>query len=95
MRLSRPRKPHRLRARRGHSAPPPAPAAATASDAPPAPVDAPSDPADDPALEAERRVRSAGGPEDQATYACRCGAVFPAAPTTSVSCPLCGVHQAW
>lgn len=45
--------------------------------------------------EPERRVRAAGGPEDHATYACRCGAVFPAAPTTSVSCPLCGIHQAW
>lgn len=43
----------------------------------------------------ERRVRDAGGPEDHATYTCRCGAVFPATPTTSVSCPLCGVHQAW
>jgi hypothetical protein len=47
------------------------------------------------ALSAERRLRGAGGPEDRATYACRCGAVFPASPTTSVSCPLCGVHQAW
>ncbi|MCW3010927.1 MAG: hypothetical protein JWO90_1331, partial [Solirubrobacterales bacterium] len=44
---------------------------------------------------AERRWRAAGGPDDHATYHCRCGAVFPAAPTTSVSCPLCGVHQAW
>lgn len=44
---------------------------------------------------AERRLREAGAPEDTATYDCRCGAVFPATPTTSVSCPLCGVHQAW
>ncbi len=49
----------------------------------------------EPALAAERRLRDAGGPEDTATYACRCGAVFPASPTTSVACPLCGVHQAW
>lgn len=50
---------------------------------------------DAPSRGAERRVRAAGGPEDHATYACRCGAVFGATPTTSVSCPLCGIHQAW
>jgi len=61
-----------------------------------APVPTAAEPtAPDPALRAERRMRAAGGPEDHATYACRCGAVFPAAPTTSVSCPLCGIHQAW
>ncbi len=54
-----------------------------------------AEPEADRALAAERRLRDAGGPEDHATYTCRCGAVFPASPTTSVSCPLCGVHQAW
>ncbi len=55
----------------------------------------PREPAAEPIHAAERRLRGAGGPEDSATYDCRCGAVFPASPTTSVSCPLCGVHQAW
>lgn len=44
---------------------------------------------------AERRLRSSGGPMDSELHSCRCGAVFPARPTTSVSCPLCGIHQAW
>lgn len=43
----------------------------------------------------ERRWREAGGPEDQATYSCRCGAVFAADVSTSVACPLCGTAQAW
>ncbi|MDQ3630327.1 MAG: hypothetical protein M3417_03430 [Actinomycetota bacterium] len=94
MRLSRPR-PHAARPdRRPHAkTQPPAPA----PDRAPAP--APDEPElaapAEPALAAERRLRAAGGPDDRATYACRCGAVFPAAPTTSVSCPLCGIHQAW
>jgi hypothetical protein len=52
-------------------------------------------PPDERARAAERRLRSSGGPVDSELYSCRCGAVFPARPTTSVSCPLCGVHQAW
>jgi len=43
----------------------------------------------------EARVREAGGPDDRASYACSCGLVFDAAVTTSVSCPRCGVDQAW
>ena len=46
-------------------------------------------------LAAERRLRGSGGPMDSELHSCRCGAVFPARPTTSVSCPLCGIHQAW
>jgi rubrerythrin len=34
-------------------------------------------------------------PQDQATYACRCGYVFEAAVSTSVGCPHCGDSQAW
>ena len=86
MRLSRLRSQPASPARRPHAEPRPATPAETA---------VPPGASADLALEAERRLRAAGGPEDHATYACRCGAVFPAAPTTSVSCPLCGVHQAW
>lgn len=84
MRLLRPRPHSTPTARRAHPDARPAPSPAT-----------PEVPSGDPPLEAERRLRAAGGPEDHATYACRCGAVFPATPTTSVSCPLCGIHQAW
>lgn len=48
-----------------------------------------------PELTDERRWREAGGPEDQATYSCRCGAVFSAPVSTSVDCPLCHTQQAW
>jgi hypothetical protein len=41
------------------------------------------------------RVREAGGPLDQAQYACACGYVFDAAVSTTVSCPHCGDSQAW
>jgi len=41
---------------------------------------------------AQRRLDA---PQDQATYACRCGYVFEAAVSTSVGCPHCGDAQAW
>lgn len=85
MRLHRSRSPAAAPARRSHDQSP---------QAAPAPQPQP-EPGCTPELAAERRLRDAGGPEDHETYACRCGAVFPATPTTSVSCPLCGVHQAW
>jgi hypothetical protein len=44
---------------------------------------------------AARRVREAGGPSDQACYACACGCVFAAAVSTTVECPHCGGGQAW
>jgi hypothetical protein len=43
----------------------------------------------------ERRWREAGGPEDVAQYTCSCGFVFEAAVSASVSCPNCGLGQAW
>jgi hypothetical protein len=43
----------------------------------------------------ERRWRMAGGPEDNATYACACGKAFEAPVSTSVACPSCGCGQAW
>jgi hypothetical protein len=46
----------------------------------------------DPAVE---RVRSAGGPIDNACYSCSCGLVFAAAVSTTVACPRCGASQAW
>ncbi len=99
MRLSRPRRHATLPARRAHAEPRPAgtPArtATPPADTPPAVPPVPEAAAEARTLAAERRLRTAGGPEDAATYVCRCGAVFPAAPTTSVSCPLCGTHQAW
>ena len=41
------------------------------------------------------RVRSAGGPIDNACYTCSCGFVFAASVSTTVSCPHCGAGQAW
>jgi hypothetical protein len=41
------------------------------------------------------RVRSAGGPIDNASYACACGFVFAASVSTTVACPHCGADQAW
>ncbi|HLB22206.1 MAG TPA: hypothetical protein VK605_08835 [Solirubrobacteraceae bacterium] len=41
------------------------------------------------------RVRSAGGPLDEASYACSCGFVFRAAVSTTVDCPHCHCQQAW
>jgi hypothetical protein len=46
----------------------------------------------DPAVQ---RARAAGGPNDRASYSCQCGFVFEAAVSTTVSCPHCGVGQAW
>jgi hypothetical protein len=44
---------------------------------------------------AAQRVREAGGPTDQASYACQCGYLFAAAVSTTVECPHCGTSQAW
>jgi hypothetical protein len=41
------------------------------------------------------RVRSAGGPLDEASYACSCGFVFRAPVSTTVDCPHCHSQQAW
>jgi hypothetical protein len=41
------------------------------------------------------RVQSAGGPVDCASYSCECGFVFAASVSTTVSCPHCGIPQAW
>jgi predicted Zn-ribbon and HTH transcriptional regulator len=41
------------------------------------------------------RVRSAGGPLDEASYACSCGFVFRAPVSTTVDCPHCHAQQAW
>jgi hypothetical protein len=46
----------------------------------------------DPAVE---RVRNAGGPRDEASYACACGLVFRAPVSTTVACPHCRAPQAW
>jgi predicted Zn-ribbon and HTH transcriptional regulator len=46
----------------------------------------------DPAVE---RARSAGGPIDQASYACQCGYLFLAPVSTTVVCPHCRSPQAW
>jgi hypothetical protein len=43
----------------------------------------------------ESRVRSAGGPQDLASYNCECGLVFSAPVSTTVLCPHCGTAQAW
>lgn len=42
-----------------------------------------------------QRVRSAGGPVDNASYTCSCGFVFAASVSTTVACPHCGASQAW
>jgi hypothetical protein len=44
---------------------------------------------------AVERVRAAGGPLDEASYACQCGYLFAAPVSTTVACPHCGTHQAW
>jgi hypothetical protein len=44
---------------------------------------------------AVQRVRDAGGPVDEASYACHCGFVFRAAVSTTVACPHCHAPQAW
>lgn len=45
--------------------------------------------------EAVQRVREAGGPLDEASYACQCGLVFRAPVSTTVACPHCRAPQAW
>jgi hypothetical protein len=44
---------------------------------------------------AVERVRSAGGPIDEASYACQCGYLFLAPVSTTVICPHCRAPQAW
>ena len=44
---------------------------------------------------AVERVRNAGGPLDEASYACACGFVFRAPVSTTVACPHCRATQAW
>jgi len=44
---------------------------------------------------AAQRVRDAGGPIDEASYACHCGFVFRAPVSTTVACPHCRAPQAW
>jgi hypothetical protein len=56
------------------------------------PSASPHDPPRDPAVQ---RVREAGGPMDQASYACACGYLFHASVSTTVSCPHCGADQTW
>jgi hypothetical protein len=46
----------------------------------------------DPAVE---RVRSSGGPLDEAAYVCECGYSFRAPVSTTVACPHCRTQQAW
>lgn len=50
---------------------------------------------EDPALAAERRMRRAGGPQDNALYRCGCGYVFDAPVSTTVTCPHCDTGLAW
>ncbi len=54
--------------------------------------------ADAPARAADlavQRARRAGGPLDEASYACACGYVFRASVSTTVACPHCHAQQAW
>jgi hypothetical protein len=53
------------------------------------------EPAPQPRDIAAERVRAAGGPLDQAAYACGCGYLFAAPVSTTVRCPHCGASQAW
>ena len=77
----------RRREDRRHAARLAAPPAAPRAHVPPAHV-----PHVDAAVE---RVRCAGGPIDHASYDCECGYRFSAAVSTTVSCPHCGIDQAW
>ena len=43
----------------------------------------------------QQRERAVPGPEDRALFSCRCGSVFQAPVTASVTCPHCGEPQAW
>ena len=40
-------------------------------------------------------AKDAGGPQDLASYTCECGFFFTAPVSTTVSCPQCGMGQAW
>jgi len=51
-------------------------------------------PAADP-LAAEKRMRAAGGPHDQARYHCACNFAFLAPVSTTVACPKCHTRQSW
>jgi hypothetical protein len=53
------------------------------------------EPRPEPVHPAERRMRDSGGPDDRAVYTCLCGYLFEAPVTASVTCPHCGVGQAW
>lgn len=46
-------------------------------------------------MEAERRLRDSGGPQDLASYRCACRLLFKAPVTTTVQCPRCGTSQSW
>ena len=59
------------------------------------PAAKPTTPVPEPRDIAVERVRAAGGPLDQASYACQCGYLFAAPVSTTVACPHCGTHQAW
>jgi hypothetical protein len=76
---------HSRRHQRGRAAGPGAPVREE-------PIRVPAPSACDPAV---ARVRQAGGPLDQASYSCQCGCLFSAPVSTTVSCPHCGVAQAW
>jgi hypothetical protein len=41
------------------------------------------------------RARRAGGPVDEACYACECGYIFRAPVSTTVACPHCHTQQPW
>jgi hypothetical protein len=84
--------------RNGHSASRPDEAGQAGFDL--GPTDDPADEGEPPdstsrSLQAERRMRASGGPEDRAAYQCQCGYAFEARVSTSVSCPHCGAGQAW
>jgi len=69
--------------------------AETSCAAPPALVRAPSATTPRAVDPAAQRVRDAGGPVDEASYACHCGFVFRAPVSTTVACPHCRTTQAW
>jgi hypothetical protein len=70
-------------------------AAETARTSAHAPACAPTAPTAHPVDPAVQRVRDAGGPIDEASYACPCGFVFRAPVSTTVACPHCRATQAW
>lgn len=56
---------------------------------------APPSPLLEPRIALQRRIRSAGGPEDHALYTCSCGYAFLADVSAGVVCPQCGTQQSW